>query len=319
MHQEPSYDIPKQTVFSPTSPYSSTTTHHNHSMSTDSTSPILQSTSSLSAEDDNYQFSSPVNETDEIILRRGYFTGENHDEDGTSLWHDLDRDGVNTPAIPSFILNSPSMGPMRFGEEYKGGQSSEVTIHSLRKGILFGQVGLMIGCDPKVFFGETVHGGNLNAENSLPDVGFLASDPAIIQYSTRGYNSDAPISVSLNESPLWSTKTTDISVYKYSPVQGPWGIIPSRSVMISNLPKTTQLWTLVELLKVNSSLSVANGRVLAIGRGFSQKEFPLMDLQLSRSMTCVMHYVVFVIFVRIISLQIVGLTHISFPSLLSLR
>ena len=107
-------------------------------MSTDSTSPILQSTSSLSAEDDNYQFSSPVNETDEIILRRGYFTSEDHDEDGTSLWHDLDRDGVNTPAIPSFILNSPPMGPMRVGEEFRGGQSSEVTIHSLRKGIPFG-------------------------------------------------------------------------------------------------------------------------------------------------------------------------------------
>jgi hypothetical protein len=106
-------------------------------MSTDSTSPILQSTSSLSAEDDNYQFSSGVNETDEIILHRGYFTGEDHDEDGTSLWHDLDRDGVNTPAIPSFILNSPPMGPMRVGEEFSGGQSSEVTIHSLRKGIPF--------------------------------------------------------------------------------------------------------------------------------------------------------------------------------------
>ena len=111
----------------------------------------------------------------------------------------------------------------------------------------------MIGCDPKFFFGETVDGGSLNAETSLPDIGFLASDPAVIQYSTRGYNSDTPISVPVNESSLWSTKTTDVSAYKYSPAQGPWGIISSRSVMISNLPKTTQLWTLVELLKVNSS------------------------------------------------------------------
>ena len=138
MHQEPSHHDSKQTHFSPTSPYSSATTHHNPSMSTDSTSPILQSTSSLSAEDDNYQFSSLVNETDEIILRQRYFSGEDHDEDGTSLWHDLDRDGVNTPAIPSFILNSPPMGPMTIREEYRGGQSSDVTIHSLRKGIPFG-------------------------------------------------------------------------------------------------------------------------------------------------------------------------------------
>ena len=139
MHQEPSDHLPKQTHFSPASPYSSTTTtHHNPSMSTDSTSPILHSTSSLSAEDENYQFSSPVNETDEIILRGGYYTGNDDvggdEEERASLWHDLDRDGVNTPAIPSFILNSPPMGPMRIGEEYACGQSPEVTIRSLRKG-----------------------------------------------------------------------------------------------------------------------------------------------------------------------------------------
>ena len=68
------------------------------------TSPILQSNCSLSAEDDNYQFSSPVNEADEIIIRQDYITCEDHDKDGTSVWHDLDRDGVNTPRIPSFIL-----------------------------------------------------------------------------------------------------------------------------------------------------------------------------------------------------------------------
>ena len=177
----------------------------------------------------------------------------------------------------------------------------------------------MTGCDPKFFFGETVDGANVNAETGLPDIDVLASDPAIIQYSTRRYNSNTPISVPLNESPLWSTKTTDVSAYKYSPAQGPWGIIPSRSVMISNLPKTTQLWTLIELLKVNSSFFVINYRVLAIGRGFSRKQFPLVDPQLSRSMTCVMHCIVFVTFVRIISLRIVDLTPISFPSLLFLR
>ena len=60
------------------------------------------------------------------------------------MWHDLDRDGVNTPAIPSFILNSPPMGPLggdsveyedmmlRTGLEHAG--HVNVAIHSLRKG-----------------------------------------------------------------------------------------------------------------------------------------------------------------------------------------
>ena len=108
-----------------------TTTHHNLSMATDSPSPII------SADDEeNYQFSSPVNEADEIILR-GCYTVDGPvaegDHEGTSLWHDLDRDGINIPAIPSFILNSPPMGPMRIGSEYNRGHS-DVTIHSLRKG-----------------------------------------------------------------------------------------------------------------------------------------------------------------------------------------
>ena len=122
MHQEHS----EQHNFSPSS-------SHHPSMSTDSTSPILHSRSSLSAEDDNYQF---VNETDEIVLRRYYPAATSYqqqhaeeEEEGTSLWHDLDRDGVNTPAIPSFILNSPPMGPVNRGP-------SEVAMHSLRKGIV---------------------------------------------------------------------------------------------------------------------------------------------------------------------------------------
>ena len=99
----------------------------------------------------------------------------------------------------------------------------------------------MAGCDPKFFFGENVGVGNLNTESCIPDI-----DIADSHYSAapRGHNPDTPV----NENPIWSNN--DISGQKYSPDQGPWGIIPSRSVMISNLPKTTQLWTLVELLKV---------------------------------------------------------------------
>jgi len=112
--------------------FSPTSSRH-LSMSTDSTSPILHSSSSVSAED-NYQF---VSETDEIVLG-GYCPGtvsfRDHTEEEevrTSLWHDLDRDGINTPAIPSFILDSPPMGPMNLEGR------SDATIHSLRKGILF--------------------------------------------------------------------------------------------------------------------------------------------------------------------------------------
>jgi hypothetical protein len=112
--------------------FSPTSSHH-PSMSTYSTSPILHSSSSISAED-NYQF---VDETDEIVFR-GYYPGtasfRDHTEEGdkgTSLWHDLDRDGINTPAIPSFILDSPPIGPMNLE-----GRSEVTTIHSLRKGTL---------------------------------------------------------------------------------------------------------------------------------------------------------------------------------------
>jgi hypothetical protein len=119
-------------------------THH-QSMSTDSFSPILHSSCSL-VTDDTYQTSSPVNESDEII-RRNYYSPEPaisgyDDEEGTSLWADLDRDGVNTPAIPSFILNSPPMGPtLMGGNEYPEmlykERHSDVTIHALRKGARF--------------------------------------------------------------------------------------------------------------------------------------------------------------------------------------
>jgi hypothetical protein len=91
-------------------------------MSHASLSSITHSSSSLHTED-TYETSSPVNDADEIILR-----GYRH-EGSTSLWHDLDRDGVHTPAIPSFILNSPPMGPIG-GASYAEGPE----VRSLRKG-----------------------------------------------------------------------------------------------------------------------------------------------------------------------------------------
>ena len=145
MHQEHSDHLAKHD-FSPTSSSSASTMTHHPSMSTESFSPIIHSTSSFST-DDTYQTSSPVKDTDEIVLRN-YYSGDPvgsgyDDQDGTSLWHDLDRDGVNTPAIPSFILNSPPLGPMMNGKEYpemvlhkEHRGHPETTIHSLRKGDL---------------------------------------------------------------------------------------------------------------------------------------------------------------------------------------
>lgn len=123
---------------SPRSNYSSPLAHH-HSMSSKSFSPNVHSNSSFSSTDDPYETSSPVNESDEIVLREYY--DDPVDRCGeTSLWHDLERDGIHTPAIPSFILNSPPMGPIGereyFDEELcKDTEPVEVTIHSLRKGI----------------------------------------------------------------------------------------------------------------------------------------------------------------------------------------
>jgi hypothetical protein len=168
----------------------------------------------------------------------------------------------------------------------------------------------MVGCDPKSFFGENVERGNMNTETYAPHV-----DITEHQYSGRRYNNpDTPFT----DNPLWFTKN-DIAAQNCSPAKGPWGIIPSRSVMISNLPKTTQLWTIVELLKVLSPyqfLELIN-RVLETELEFSQRQFPHMGLLLSHSMIYVMHYDVSVTFAQIISLQIVDLTLISFQSLLS--
>ena len=231
-------------------------------MSTNSTSPTIHSSSSRACGDDSYDIpSSPVrNESDEIVYRTYFGDDPGFEEcERNSLWHDLDRDGVNAPAIPSFILNSPPMGPVSgVGREYEDtmfpeGLHSEVSLHSLRKGASRFAIGLMVGYDPKFFFGETVDRRSVNVEASgfIPDVDRDPVSPIGSQYPSRAYCSNTPspsTSARVNENPLWSTG--DVSSFKYIPSQGPWGVIPSRTIMITNLPKTTQLWTLVELLKV---------------------------------------------------------------------
>lgn len=116
---------------------------------------------------------------------------------------------------------------------------------------------LTIGYDPKVFFGETAveEGGSLNVEATsfIPDVERDHVEPIGTRYPSRGYHSNTlspSTATPVIDNSLWGT--SDVSAFKYLPSQGPWGIIPSRTIMISNLPKTTQLWTLVELLKVAS-------------------------------------------------------------------
>jgi hypothetical protein len=149
MHQERVDHVNTKSDFSSNLPYSTKVAHH-LSMSTDSTSPIINSDSSFSIDDNYHEVPSPVNETDEIVLRTYYASrAPSHekyeDTDGTSLWHDLDRDEINTVAVPSFILNSPPTRPMRrgkMGAEYpeelmlypERKAQAEVTIHSLRKG-----------------------------------------------------------------------------------------------------------------------------------------------------------------------------------------
>ena len=100
--------------------------------------------------------------------------------------------------------------------------------------------------------------GNLNVDTTS----FISEkerdhvEPIGTRYSARGYRSSSPspstATPPVNDNSLWGT--SDVDAFKYIPSQGPWGIIPSRSIMISNLPKTTQLWTLVELLKVPTLL-----------------------------------------------------------------
>ena len=106
--------------------------------------------------------------------------------------------------------------------------------------------GLMLGCDPKFFFGETVDIGVFNTDTASQ----LDPVDRSIHFTSHRSGSDSPspaTSINAINDPLYCI---DISAHKSIPAHGPWGVIPSRSVMISNLPKTTQLWTLVELLKV---------------------------------------------------------------------
>ena len=157
MHQD-TQPVPVA-CFAPTSPTSPQSSHHK-SMSTLSTSP-----SSVSAED-HYQF---VDEADEIVLpstaASGYYpesiAPRRHPERarpepglqplrglevgqgfaGAGLWEELERDGADFSVIPSFILESPPMGPLRsvddvnysLGEQHVG-QYPDRSLHSLRKG-----------------------------------------------------------------------------------------------------------------------------------------------------------------------------------------
>jgi hypothetical protein len=90
-----------------------------------------------------------------------------------------------------------------------------------------------LGCDPKYFFGDL-------KENTIDRSLFLPIlDVPDHRAASTGYT---PASIA---EALWSPPQKK----SYTPPGG-WGIIPSRAVEISNLPKSTQLWTLVELLKV---------------------------------------------------------------------
>jgi hypothetical protein len=158
---------------------------------------------------------------------------------------------------------------------------------------------LIIGRDPKFFFGESVGENGVNAEGTTyipePDVPTPSTDPTTDQSEypfSRGYRSSTPSpATSAPDTSLWPSD--DISRQKYYPSQGPWGIIPSRSIMITNLPKTTQLWTLVELLKVTPLLNLLlTRRVSVTGLGSSLKQSNLMARQLYHSMISAMHYAV---------------------------
>jgi hypothetical protein len=174
------------------------------------------------------------------------------------------------------------------------------------------------GRDPKFFFSEST----LNAEATtyIPEVNLSPSTSADQSTHPRGYHSNTPSPTTSDpavENTLWST--TDISSHKYFPASGPWGIIPSRSIMITNLPKTTQLWTLVELLKVFLCYDCLDNRDSGIELGFLQRRFSLMDQRLFPFMTFAMPYVVFATSVMTTSLRIVDLIHISSQLLLSSR
>jgi hypothetical protein len=307
---------------SPVFPYA----HPQSAMSRDSFSSITHSSSSLHT-DDMYDTSSPVNDADEIILRT-YCTHRPTDpiaqpfsrrddprDHHASLWHDLDRDGVHTPAIPSFILNSPPMAPM-LSPDYpdltlQSREHAEVTTHSLRKGCVppHPPPTDATGCDPKYFFAHP--------KDTAPKPDMISSSASsdLPESSPNGYHTTtpSPTTTSITQTKaLWST---DIPDHKCLPSQGPWGIIPSRSILISNLPKTTQLWTLVELLKVRAPFPLPaqlTCRVWEIARGSSPNESHLMVPPSFPSTISATHCVVSVTSGMIISSRVGDWTRISF-------
>lgn len=97
-----------------------------------------------------------------------------------------------------------------------------------------------VGCDPKYFFGDLKsYASEINT--LLPKA--QVSEPLGLRAVPT------PISLPLTR-PLWSPVSPVQEQKQTQPKHEQWGIIPSRSIMITNLPKSTQLWTLVELLKV---------------------------------------------------------------------
>ena len=99
-----------------------------------------------------------------------------------------------------------------------------------------------LGCDPKYFFGDLKSYAS-EMTTLLPKA--QVNEPLGLRAVPT------PISLPLTR-PLWSP----VQEQKQTrPTHEQWGIIPSRSIMITNLPKSTQLWTLVELLKVLLSTS----------------------------------------------------------------
>lgn len=126
-----------------------------------------------------------------------------------------------------------------------------------------------VGCDPKFFFGDS----NAEGMTYLPDENDLLTAGLVehmVHYPpATAYCPGTPSPKVANNTLRGSS---EIAVYKIIPSRaGLWGIIPSRAVMITNLPKTTQLWTLIELLNVCIHDMSLIYRVSATEVGFLQK------------------------------------------------
>jgi hypothetical protein len=129
-----------KTDSSPSSSSSGPSKYHK-STSTDPFSPILNSSTSFSSDENDQTFIRK--ESDDMGLgsyRSGDLENTQYREvEGSSLWQELDRDGINTLAIPSFILNSPTSAPIEDDTQYREIDLPQTRkshpIHSLRKGI----------------------------------------------------------------------------------------------------------------------------------------------------------------------------------------